>query len=190
MHFRETGRTWPTMSDSSMQTLVLGGGCFWCVEAVYKMIPGVVRVESGYAGGKRERPGYEQICSGATGHAEVVKITFDPAVTDLRTILDWFWQAHDPTTLNRQGADVGTQYRSVIFFQSPEQKAEAEASRDAAQTLLGKHIVTEISPMPVFWPAESYHQDYFANNPGNSYCAMVVRPKVEKVRKKLADPNA
>ena len=167
---------------ANAETLVLGGGCFWCVEAAYELLPGVLSAESGYAGGKRPNPSYEQVCSGATGHAEVVKITFDPAKVTRAELLDFFWDIHNPTTFNRQGADEGTQYRSVIYYANDAEKTAIEASRDRANPVWGGKIVTEISPLPEFYPAEAYHQDYFRKNPGNGYCQAVIRPKIEKLR--------
>jgi len=188
-------QTPPTMSSpaplppAQTETLVLGGGCFWCVEAAYELLPGVLSAESGYAGGKRPNPSYEQVCSGATGHAEVVKITFDPAKVTRTELLDFFWDIHNPTTLNRQGADEGTQYRSVIYYANDAEKTAIEASRDRANPVWGGKIVTEISPLPEFYPAEAYHQDYFRKNPGNGYCQAVIRPKIEKLRQhSLATP--
>lgn len=166
---------------TNYELATLGGGCFWCVEAVYLRIDGVTAAVSGYAGGHTLNPDYESICGGATGHAEVVQITFDPAVASYRQILDLFWHAHDPTTLNRQGNDVGTQYRSVIFTHSDEQAEIARASRDAAQAEFSKPIVTEITPIPEFYPAEVYHQDYYKRSPHNPYCAVVITPKLKKL---------
>lgn len=172
----------------SLETTTLGGGCFWCLEAVFDRLQGVTDVVSGYAGGRRPNPSYEQVCSGATGHAEVVRVTFDPAITSYREILEVFFAIHDPTTLNRQGADQGTQYRSVIFYHSDEQKQVAEeVMRDlAAQKLYDDPIVTELSPAPEFYPAEEYHQTYFERNPDQGYCRVVVAPKVAKFRSKFA----
>jgi peptide-methionine (S)-S-oxide reductase len=170
----------------SRETATLGGGCFWCLEAVYNQLSGVESVESGYAGGRVPAPTYEQVCTGMTGHAEVVQITFDPAVITYRDILDVFFTIHDPTTLNRQGADVGTQYRSAIFYHSPEQQATAEqtiADLEAAH-LWDSPIVTEVTPLEAFYPAESYHQQYFERNPGQGYCRAVIAPKVAKFRQK------
>jgi len=162
----------------------LGAGCFWCVEAVYQNLAGVQTVVSGYAGGHVPNPSYEQVCTGATGHAEVAQITFDPDVISYAEILDVFWRTHDPTTLNRQGADVGTQYRSVIFYHDDEQRRIAEASKAQANAsgLWKNPIVTEISPLTEFFPAEDYHQNYFRRNPHQPYCQMVVAPKVEKFK--------
>lgn len=159
----------------------LGGGCFWCTEAVYLRIPGVISVVSGYAGGKTENPTYKDICTGRTGHAEVIQIEFDPAVTNFAKILEVFWLAHDPTTLNRQGNDIGTQYRSVIFYHDEAQKEIATESKRKHQPLFAEPIVTEISPLPKFYKAESYHQNYFAMNPGNPYCNYVIPPKLKKL---------
>ncbi|MFN3409347.1 MAG: peptide-methionine (S)-S-oxide reductase MsrA [Limisphaerales bacterium] len=175
------------MSQSTNQTRLatLGGGCFWCVEALFEMLPGVKAVVSGYAGGQTPNPTYKEVCSGTTGHAEVVQIEFDPARITYAELLRHFWDAHDPTTLNRQGADVGTQYRSIILYHDAEQKAVAEQSKAEAQRQFSRPIVTEIVPLTRFYPAEDYHQDYFRNNPGQGYCQMVIRPKVEKWKKKL-----
>ena len=171
------------------QTIVLGGGCFWCTEAVYKEVRGIVDVESGYSNGQVERPSYEQVCTGTTGHAEVVKLTYDPAQVSLRQILEIFFVVHDPTQLNRQGNDVGTQYRSGIYTTTPEQKQEAEAMiRDMSQEkLFGKPIVTEVRPLANYWPAEAYHQDFFERNPHQGYCMAVAAPKVAKFRKTFSE---
>lgn len=169
------------MSPNQNPHIVLGGGCFWCTEALYLRVDGVLSVEPGYAGGSVANPTYEQICSGTTGHAEVIKVTYDPETVSLRELFDFFWEAHDPTTLNRQGADVGTQYRSVIFYQDPEQRAAAEASRDAARERFADPIVTEIVPLEEFHPAEAYHRDYYANNPNAGYCRFVIAPKLAKL---------
>lgn len=163
------------------ETLVLGGGCFWCVEAAYELVPGVVSAESGYAGGARPNPTYEQVCTGVSGHAEVVRIAFDPARVSRAALVNFFWDIHDPTTLNRQGADVGTQYRSVIYYADEAEKAVVLASRDKANPGWGGKIVTEISPLPVFYPAEAYHQDYYKKNPAAGYCRAVIRPKLDKL---------
>jgi peptide-methionine (S)-S-oxide reductase len=165
------------------QTATLGGGCFWCLDAAYRQIEGVTGVVSGYAGGRRPNPTYEQVSTGATGHAEVVQVEFDPSVISYGEILDILWTIHDPTTLNRQGADVGTQYRSVIFYADQAQKAAAEASRRAVQELWSNPVVTEIVPLEAFYPAEEYHQDYFVRNPGQGYCVAVINPKLDKLRK-------
>jgi peptide-methionine (S)-S-oxide reductase len=173
---------------TSTETATLGGGCFWCLEAVYDNLQGVVSVESGYAGGKNANPTYQQVCNGNTGHAEVVRVTFDPAEISYREILEVFFAIHDPTTLNRQGNDVGTQYRSVIYFSSAEQKTTAEKliAEFAAEKVFGSPIVTELSPAPAFYVAEDYHQEYFTRNSGEPYCQFVVAPKLAKFRKKFA----
>jgi len=163
----------------------LGGGCFWCLEAVYDQLKGVEDVVSGYSGGHVTNPSYQQVCSGATGHAEVIQITFDSDAISFRDLLDVFFTIHDPTTLNRQGADVGTQYRSAIFYHSPEQRAAAEqviAELNGAH-LWDRPIVTEVTPFEVFYPAEDYHQEYYENNPEQGYCRVVIAPKVAKFRK-------
>ena len=172
-----------------METTTLGGGCFWCLEAVYDQLKGVTDVVSGYAGGQVDNPTYKQVCSGRTGHAEVVQVTFDPAVISFEDILDVFFTIHDPTTLNRQGADVGTQYRSAIFTHSPEQKAAAEAviRRVEEQGLWPNPIVTEVALLDVFYPAENCHQEYYENNPNAGYCRVVIAPKVAKFRKAYLD---
>lgn len=169
--------------DMNTKTAVVGGGCFWCTEAVYQDVPGIISVVSGYAGGTTPNPTYEQVCSGRTGHAEVIQITYDPAKISYQKIIDLFWFAHDPTTLNRQGNDVGTQYRSVILFQSPEEKEIAEKSKITAQKDFAKPIVTEIEPLQTFYPAEQYHQDFYNRNPNQPYAAAVIPPKLEKFRK-------
>jgi len=177
------------MDRNAQEIAVLGGGCFWCLDAVFRELEGVVSVESGYAGGATERPSYESVCGGRTGHAEVVRVTFDPSVLAYRDLLGVFFAIHDPTTKNRQGHDVGTQYRSAIFAQTPEQRRVAEATvreLDAAK-LWSSPIVTEIADAATFWPAETYHQDYFANNPRQPYCMGVVAPKVAKFRKQYFD---
>jgi peptide-methionine (S)-S-oxide reductase len=176
-----------TMNTNSTQYAVLGGGCFWCMEAVFQRIPGVKSVTSGFAGVHVENPTYEQVCSGATGHAEVARIEFDPQILSYEKLLDYFWDAHDPTTLNRQGADEGTQYRSIILYADAAQKAAAEKSRAAAQKKFSSPIVTEIVPLTQFYKAENYHQNYFNSNPDQGYCRVVIRPKVEKLEKKLKE---
>ncbi len=169
------------------EVAVLGGGCFWCLEAVFDDLQGVESVESGYMGGQKAAPSYEEVCAGSTGHAEVVRIAFDPQVVSFEEILEVFFVIHDPTQLNFQGNDVGTQYRSVIFYQSPEQKAAAEETigRLAREGLWRDPIVTEVAPASTFYPAENYHQEYFARNPYQPYCQFVVAPKVAKFRKKF-----
>ena len=159
----------------------LGGGCFWCVEAVYLRVAGVSSAVSGYAGGSDLNPTYEAVCSGRSGHAEVVQVTFDPDVVSYERILELFWHAHDPTTLNRQGHDVGPQYRSIILTHNDYQQRCAEASRDKAQKLFRRPIVTEIEPLQRFYPAESYHQDYYARNARAPYCRVVIEPKLRKL---------
>ncbi|OVZ61212.1 peptide-methionine (S)-S-oxide reductase [Pigmentiphaga sp. NML080357] len=173
---------------AQVETAVFGGGCFWCIEAVFQQIEGVLRADSGYAGGHVERPTYEQVCEGNTGHVEVVSITYDPAVIDYHELLEIFFASHDPTTPNRQGNDVGPQYRSAIFWQTP---AQQEAAREViadlqARNVFGAPIVTELLPPSTVWPAEDYHRDYFLRNPGQGYCAFVVAPKVAKMRKNFA----
>ena len=169
----------------AMETATLGGGCFWCVEAIYQDVIGVHKVVSGYTGGAVENPTYQQVCSGTTGHAEVVQIVFDPTVISFEDILFIFWRTHDPTTLNRQGNDVGTQYRSVIFYHDEEQKSIAEQSiaETEASDLWADPIVTEIAPRTIFYEAEEYHQNYFVENPYQPYCIFVINPKVQKFRK-------
>lgn len=166
----------------------LGAGCFWCIEAIFQSLKGVAKVESGYSGGMIDNPTYEQVCSGNTGHAEVTQITFDPEVISFGELLNVFWHTHDPTTLNRQGADVGTQYRSVIFYHSDAQKLTAEKSKSDtdASGLWSNKIVTEISPLTNYFPAEEYHQDYYFNNPGKGYCSMVIAPKLQKFYKEFS----
>jgi peptide-methionine (S)-S-oxide reductase len=176
-----------THDESRFETATLGGGCFWCLEAVYNELRGVQRVISGYAGGHVPQPTYEQVCGGRTGHAEVVDVTFDPEVISYRELLEVFFTIHDPTTLNRQGADVGTQYRSVIFTHGPEQERVArEAIAElSASGVWDRPIVTEVVLLPEFYPAEEYHRDYFARNPEQGYCQVVVAPKVAKFRKQF-----
>ncbi len=165
-----------------------GAGCFWCVEAVFQELKGVIKVESGYMGGSTPNPTYKDVCTGTTGHAEITQITFDPTVISYDELLEVLWTTHDPTTLNRQGADAGTQYRSAIFYHSEEQKQKAEKSKkEVATTIWDKPIVTEIVPEDTYYPAEEYHQDYYANNANAGYCRMVITPKIEKVRSSFAD---
>ena len=168
-----------------LETATLAGGCFWCLEAVFLELKGVEQVESGYAGGDLPSPSYEQVCSGNTGHAEVVQVTFDPSVISYRELLEIFFTIHDPTTLHRQGADAGTQYRSAIFYHSAAQKATAEeviAALEAEHVWNGR-IVTQVVPYETFYPAEEYHRDYYRQNPGQGYCMIVIAPKVSKLRK-------
>jgi len=174
------------MNREKSEKITLGGGCFWCVEAVFQRIEGVISVISGYAGGTTENPSYQQICTGNTGHAEVIKVGFEPEKITLAEILDIFWQAHDPTTLNRQGNDVGTQYRSVIFYENEQQREIAEKSKTEAAAKYRDPIVTEISPLPKFYPAEGYHQNYFNDNPWQPYCQFVIKPKVSKLEKEYS----
>jgi peptide-methionine (S)-S-oxide reductase len=168
------------------QYATVGGGCFWCLEAAYQLLPGVISVVSGYAGGQVDDPTYEQVCSGQTGHAEVVQIHFDPAVISYERLLEVFWKIHDPTTLNHQGADHGTQYRSVIFYHDDLQMELAAAAIKKIAKDLTSPVVTELATLPRFYPAEAYHQDYYRNHPGQGYCQAIVRPKVEKVTQFLA----
>ncbi|OXG08820.1 peptide-methionine (S)-S-oxide reductase [Flavobacterium araucananum] len=178
-----------TKSASNLETITLGGGCYWCVEAVYENLDGVKSVVSGFSGGKVANPTYEEVCTGTTGHAEVVQITYDKNVTDLDEIFKVFFTVHDPTTLNRQGADVGTQYRSVIFYKNAEQKTAAEsiiAELNKAK-VYSSPIVTKVEPFKAFYKAEDYHQNYYANNKNQPYCKMVIQPKIEKFEKVFKD---
>ena len=170
-----------------MNTYVLAGGCFWCLDAAYRVLSGVSSVVSGYIGGSTVNPTYEQICTGTTGHAEAVAVTFDPSVIPSDVILDAFFTMHDPRQLNRQGNDVGTQYRSAMFYRDDEQQALFEAARERAAEMWGGDVVTEIAPMGEFYEAEDYHQDFFAKNPTQGYCLAVAAPKVSKVRKSFAE---
>ena len=172
-------------NEETREQATLGGGCFWCLEAVYKELRGVERVVSGYAGGHVPNPSYRQVCEGTTGHAEVVQVTFDPRAVSYRELLEVFFTIHDPTTLNRQGADVGTQYRSVIFYHTPAQRETAEqVIRELTEARVwDSPVVTELAPLTVFYPAEDYHQDYFEKNPSQPYCRAVVAPKVVKFRR-------
>jgi peptide-methionine (S)-S-oxide reductase len=171
--------------QTSSQTEIadLGGGCFWCMEAVYDRLPGVVSVTSGFAGGTTENPTYEEVCSETTGHAEVVEIVFDPAKISYAKLLEVFWQAHDPTTLNRQGADEGTSYRSIILYRDEKQKLIAEKSKLEAQKTYSRPIVTEVAPLKKFYKAEGYHQQYYDNNSSQGYCQVVIAPKLKKLEK-------
>jgi peptide-methionine (S)-S-oxide reductase len=178
-----------TKSASKLETITLGGGCYWCVEAVYENLDGVKSVVSGFSGGKVTNPTYEEVCTGTTGHAEVVQITYDKTKTDINEIFQVFFTVHDPTTLNRQGADVGTQYRSVIFYKNAEQKNAAEsiiAELNKAK-VYNSPIVTKVEPFKVFYKAEDYHQNYYANNKNQPYCKMVIQPKIEKFEKVFKD---
>ena len=167
------------------EVATLGGGCFWCLDAVFRDLRGVEGVVSGYAGGEVANPSYESVCAGTTGHAEVVQVTFDPEILSFRELLEVFFTIHDPTTLNRQGADSGTQYRSAIFHHSPEQQATAAAVMADVQSLWNEPIVTVVAPLETFYPAEVYHQDYYRANPGQSYCQVVIAPKVAKARREF-----
>jgi peptide-methionine (S)-S-oxide reductase len=169
------------------KTAVVGGGCFWCTEALYHNVPGVISVTAGYAGGTTKNPTYEEVCTGRTGHAEVIQIAYDPSKISYEKIIDLFWQAHDPTTLNRQGADTGTQYRSIILYQTDEERAIAERSKAAAQKDFKDPIVTEIKPLEKFYPAEGYHQNFYENNPNYPYSEAVIEPKLEKFQKAQGD---
>ena len=173
-----------TMNTNKIETATLGGGCFWCMEAVYERLPGVLSVTSGFAGGHVINPTYHDVCGGDTGHAEVTQITFDPTKISYAKLLEVFWQAHDPTTLNRQGADEGTQYRSIILYHDEKQKLTAEKSKLAAQAEATKTIVTEIVPFTKFYPAEDYHQGYYDNNSSAGYCQVVIKPKLDKLEHK------
>ena len=166
---------------SSLATATFGAGCFWCVEAVFESLEGVKSVESGYMGGETKNPTYREVSSGQTGHAEVTRIYYDPEKISFASLLDWLWRSHDPTTLNRQGADVGTQYRSAIFYHNEAQRETAEASKKAAQAMFDAPIVTEITPASEFYLAEDYHQDYYKQNKSAPYCQMVIRPKLKKL---------
>jgi peptide-methionine (S)-S-oxide reductase len=165
---------------SARAQAIFGGGCFWCLEALFERIPGVLEVENGYAGGSRDHPSYQEVCTGLTGHAEVVRITFDPSEVSYAELLGWFWKVHDPTTENRQGADVGTQYRSIIYYLDETQRREAEESMRTEQARLRDPIVTELLPAPRFWVAEDYHQDYYRAHPEAGYCRVVIAPKLIK----------
>jgi peptide-methionine (S)-S-oxide reductase len=171
----------PTNVSDKLQTATFGGGCFWCAEAVFQRIPGVKSVVSGFAGGTVANPSYELVCTGETGHAEVIQIKFDPAVISYDKLLEIFWEAHDPTTLNRQGNDVGTQYRSIILYTDDAQKAAAEKSKAEAAKHFKSPIVTEIVPLKAFYPAEAYHQNYYNEHKHQSYCAVVIGPKLHKL---------
>ncbi|MFA9371832.1 MAG: peptide-methionine (S)-S-oxide reductase MsrA [Labilibaculum antarcticum] len=174
--------------NKELQTITLGAGCFWCVEAIFQELKGVDKVVSGYMGGKEEST-YEQVCSGETGHAEVCQISYDPTVISFKELLEVFWQVHDPTTLNRQGADVGSQYRSVIFYNNDEQKNIAETLKKKLNEsgAWDNPVITEVSPSSIFYPAENYHQDYFNNNSNQPYCSFVIKPKQEKFKKAFKD---
>jgi peptide-methionine (S)-S-oxide reductase len=172
-------------SVSRADSIVLGGGCFWCLDAAYKLLPGVTHVTCGYAGGHVSHPSYEDVCTETTGHAEVVKIDYDPAKVSLDDVLGYFWHVHDPTQVGGQGDDLGESYRSIILFANPTQKAEAEASMAAVQKYFNRPITTQIVPLTKFWEAESYHQDYFEKHPDRAYCKIVIQPKVDKLKQML-----
>lgn len=184
-------QTMNQVNEQPTDSCVIAGGCFWCLDAVYRQMQGIINVESGYSNGAVKNPTYKEVCSGRTGHAEVTKIYFNPTITSYQQILEVFWRIHNPTTLNRQGNDIGTQYRSGIYFMNAEQERIAKASKKAVEesglwAADGK-VVTEILPLDNYWPAEDYHQDYFANNPENQYCVYVVSEKVEKFKKAFAE---
>lgn len=182
----EIEKSKPSFMKSEVATF--GAGCFWCVEAVFQELNGVAQVESGYMGGTSSNPTYREVCSGTTGYAEVARIHYDPSVISFEELLEVLWTTHDPTTLNRQGADAGTQYRSAIFYHNEEQKKAAEESKaKVAPSIWNKEIVTEIVPASTFYPAEAYHQDYYANNANAGYCQIVINPKIEKLRIKFKD---
>jgi len=172
-----------TINFKKIEKATFGAGCFWCIEAVFERLDGVIEVEAGYTGGEIKNPTYEQVCSGNTGHAEVIQIVFDSTVISYSSLLDIFWKVHDPTTLNRQGADIGTQYRSVIFYHNELQRVIAESSLKSIDTLgiYDNPVVTELSPIKLYYSAEEYHQDYFRLNPEAAYCKLVIQPKLDKV---------
>jgi len=178
-----------TAGQNGLQIATFGSGCFWCTEAIFQQVEGVIKAESGYAGGKVKNPTYKEVCSGLTGHAEVIQITYDPSKVSFEELLEFFWKSHDPTTLNKQGADVGTQYRSAIFYHSEEQKKLAEAYKNKldASGAFDKPIVTEISPFTEFYKAEDYHQNYYNLNGNAPYCSYVIQPKLEKFKKVFKD---
>ncbi|MFN5325301.1 MAG: peptide-methionine (S)-S-oxide reductase MsrA [Bacteroidota bacterium] len=177
------------MDTTKLDTITFGSGCFWCTEAVFQSLEGVYSAVSGYMGGQTDNPTYKEVCSGTTGHAEVVQVTYDPAVITYEELLEAFWSSHDPTTLNRQGNDVGTQYRSVIFYHSQEQRDAAVAIKAdlISRRVFDRVIVTEISPAAIFYPAENYHQEYYELNGSEPYCQFVIRPKLEKFKKAFSD---
>jgi peptide-methionine (S)-S-oxide reductase len=179
------GLSFTVMAQNQQDTATFGTGCFWCSEAIFSRLKGVEKVNPGYAGGEEPDPTYELVCSGTTNYAEVVQIVFNPDTISFKELLEVFWKTHDPTTLNRQGADVGTQYRSVIFYHNIQQKQQAEHYKEELSKagIWNKPIVTEIAPIRNFYPAETYHQDYYRNNPGNGYCNFVITPKIEKFEK-------
>ena len=177
------------MPNAKLDTALVGGGCFWCTEAQLQQLNGVIHVESGFAGGETKNPTYKEVCTGLSGHAEVIQVIFDPSILSYDELLAAFWQAHDPTQLNRQGNDVGTQYRSVIFYRNEEQKNIAENYKKKLneEKAYDKPVVTEISPLPIFYKAEGYHQNYYNENSGQGYCQYVIQPKLEKFRKVFKD---
>jgi peptide-methionine (S)-S-oxide reductase len=179
----------PTNAPAKLETATFGGGCFWCAQAVFQRIPGVKSVVSGFAGGTTENPTYEDVCTGTTGHAEVIQLKFDPAIISYNKLLEIFWEAHDPTTLNRQGADTGTQYRSIILYSDEEQKAAAEKSKAEAQPHFHSPIVTQIVPLKAFYSAEAHHQNYYNLNRNESYCQFVIGPKLHKLIAKGVIPQ-
>ncbi|MBN4057521.1 peptide-methionine (S)-S-oxide reductase MsrA [Pseudoalteromonas haloplanktis] len=173
--------------DNNIQIATFGGGCFWCIDAAFRRVKGVLNVSSGYAGGEIENPSYQQICTGLTGHAEVVQLDFGSSIVSYNTLLEMFFTLHDATQLNRQGNDVGTQYRSVIYYHDEKQKAESQAMIDALQKQIREPIVTELSPLTNFYPAEQYHQDYYNENPNQGYCSILIAPKLAKFEQYYAD---
>ena len=173
--------------DNNIQIATFGGGCFWCIDAAFRRVKGVLNVSSGYAGGEIENPSYQQICTGLTGHAEVVQLDFDSSIVSYNTLLEMFFTLHDATQLNRQGNDVGTQYRSVIYYHDEKQKAESQTMIDALQKQIREPIVTELSPLTNFYPAEQYHQDYYNENPNQGYCSILIAPKLAKFEQHYAD---
>jgi len=187
--FSKSSKEITMVNDSSLETATFGSGCFWCTEAIFDRVKGVQSVESGYSGGSVPDPSYEAVCTGKTGHAEVIQVKYDPKITSYDELLEIFWKTHDPTTLNRQGADVGTQYRSVIFYHNDEQKEKAEyyKSKLESSKVWDNPIVTEITPMKKFYKAEDYHQEYYEKNPYQGYCSFVITPKVEKFEKVFKD---
>jgi peptide-methionine (S)-S-oxide reductase len=188
--FSAAAQSTNSMSANKTEIADFGGGCFWCMEAVFERLPGVISVTSGFAGGTTDNPTYEQVCTETTGHAEVTEVAFDPSKITYQQLLDVFWQAHDPTTLNRQGADVGTSYRSIILYRDKKQELEAQKSKLAAQQNFHNPIVTEIVPLKKFYPAEDYHQKYYDNNSNAGYCQIVIAPKLNKLEeKKVIQPE-
>ena len=178
-----------TMNTNQTQLATFGGGCFWCTEAEFQKLPGIKSIVSGYSGGTVEDPTYEQVCGGRTGHAEVIQVEYDPTKVSYERLLQAFWIAHDPTTLNRQGADEGTQYRSIILYRTDAEKAAAEKSKAEAQKNFRSPIVTQIVPFKKFYPAEDYHQNYYNSNPDAGYCQIVIKPKLDKFEKELNKPH-